>query len=115
MTRSRSHKQLFARATAWLLILICSWMGTDGVLHHTDGVSFSRAAFSLHRATAAAPSDACAACRWTQGMQTGTLSVCCIQTPLVVLQPLTAPPIRRLARRVSRRSPPRAPPVFLTC
>ena len=114
MTRSRFQKRLFARATAWLLILICSWMGTDGVLHHTDGGSPSHAAASLHRPTAAAPADTCVACEWTQGMQTGTLSVCQVQSPLFALDLCAAPPVRPLLRRALRRRSPRAPPVFPT-
>ncbi len=115
MTRSRFHKHLLARATAWLLILICGWMGTDGALHHTDGVSSSCAASSLHRLTAAAPADNCAACQWTQGMQTGALSVCQVQSPLLTLQPRLQPALRRLARRALRQRSPRAPPLFLMC
>ena len=114
MTCSRSRKHLLARATAWLLILICGWMGTDGVLHHTDGGSSPCAAFSVHHATSAVPADTCAACEWTQGMQTGTLSVCCVQSPPFIMQPRPVTAVRRLARRVSRRSSPRAPPLFLT-
>lgn len=114
MTRSRFHKPLLARATAWLLILICSWMGTDGVLHHTDGRPSSRAASSVHHATAAAPPDTCAACQWTQGMQTGDFQVCQVQSPLFILQPRSVPSVRRLLRRAPRRSSPRAPPAFLT-
>ena len=113
MTRSRSYKHLLARATAWLLILICGWMGTDGVLHHTDEGSSPRAASGLHRPTAATPADACAACEWTQGMQTGFLAVYHVQSPLFVLQPRSQPLLRRLARRATRRSSPRAPPFFL--
>ena len=113
MTRSRFHKRLLARATAWLLILICGWMGTDGVLHHTDEGAYARAASGLHRPTAAIPADSCAACEWTQGMQTGSLAVCHVQSPLFVFRPQTQPLLRRLARRPARRSSPRAPPVCL--
>jgi len=115
MTRSRFHKPLLARATAWLLILICGWMGTDGVLHHSDAGAFPHAASSVHRATAAALPDACAACQWTQGMQTGALAVCRVKSPLFILQPRLQPVLRRLVRRIPRRSSPRAPPLFLTC
>lgn len=115
MTRSRLRKYLLARAMAWLLILICGWMGTDGVLHHTEGGASSRAASSLHGSTAAAPADACAACQWTQGLQSGALSACQAQAPLFVLQPRPQPVLRRLARRALRRRSPRAPPAFLTC
>ncbi len=115
MTRSRSHKQLLARATAWLLILICSWMGTDGVLHHTEGGTSGCAAASVRHATAPAPPDTCAACEWTQGMQTGTLTVSHAPSPLFLLQPRLQPVLRRLTRRVLRRRSPRAPPLFLTC
>lgn len=115
MTRSRLHKHLLARATAWLLILICGWMGTEGVLRHTDEGTSPFSASSLHRATVATPADSCAACQWTQGMQMGALSVCQVQSPLFVIQPRLQPALRRLARRISRRSSPRAPPVSLTC
>ena len=104
MTRSRLHKHLLARATAWLLVLICGWMGTDGVLHHTDRGVPPHAASSLHRATANAPADSCAACQWTQGMQTGSVSACQVQSPLFALQPRLQPVLRRLARRIPRRS-----------
>jgi hypothetical protein len=115
MTRSRFHKPLLARATAWLLILICSWMGTDGVLHHSDAGAFPHASASVHRAMAAALPDACAACRWTQGMQTGGLAVCRVQSPLFILQPRLQTVLRRLTRRVLHQRSPRAPPLFLTC
>lgn len=114
MTRSRSYKRLLARATAWLLVLICGWMGTDGVLHHTDEGAFPHASYSLRHLTAAAPADTCAACQWTQGMQTGALLICQVQSPLFVLQPRLQPALRRLARRALRLRSPRAPPVFLT-
>ena len=113
MTRSRFQKRLLARATAWLLILVCGWMGTDGVLHHADGGSPSHAA-SLHRATAVAPTDTCAACEWTQGMQAGALLVCRVPSPLFALDLCTVPPVRPLLGRVARRSSPRAPPAFPT-
>jgi hypothetical protein len=114
MTRSRFQKRLFARATAWLLILICGWMGTDGVLHHTDEGASPSAAASLHRATAATPAHSCAACEWTQGMQAGALLVCRVPSPLFALDLCAAPPVRPLLGRVARRSSPRAPPVFPT-
>jgi len=115
MTRSRFHKPLLARATAWLLILICCWMGTEGVLHHSDAGAFPHAASSLHRATAAAPADTCVACRWTQGMQTGALFVSQVQSPLFILQPCLQTVLRRLTHRALRQRSPRAPPLFLTC
>ena len=114
MTRSRFSKHLLARATAWLLILICSWMGTEGVLHHSDAGTFPHAASALHRATAAAPADTCAACQWTQGMQTGALTVCQVQSPLFSFQPCLQAIVRPLSRRLLRLRSPRAPPVFPT-
>ena len=110
MTRSLFHKYLLARATAWLLVLICSWMGTEGVLHHSDVGTFPHAASTLHRATAAAPTDTCAACQWTQAMQTGSLTICQVQSPLFSFQPCLQSVAQPLARRVLRLSSPRAPP-----
>ncbi len=83
MIFSRRHSNITRRATAWLLMLVCAWMGTAGVLHHTETLAVAgHGPAGLHRQTAAAPLDTCAACEWTQGLQGRTLSVCRVQVPL---------------------------------
>lgn len=102
------------RLTFWLLILVCAWMGTGGVLHHTDEETFgslrSSSYGSIHRVPPTAPVDTCAACEWTQGLVGGSLAVYHVQTPLFLLRPrsldLTPAPIRRALRRRSSRAPP---------
>lgn len=105
------------RVTAWLLLLICLWMGSGGVLHHTDVESLVRAGThspnGVHRPTATAPLDACAACEWTQGLQTGSGSVCQVPPPLDFLSACPdAAPRATLIRAFGSYSP-RAPPAFL--
>ncbi|MDQ2800775.1 MAG: hypothetical protein M3Y13_14185 [Armatimonadota bacterium] len=121
MTCSRIQRHLFARATAWLLILVCAWMGTGGVLHHTEEESFGLlgahslvlpSAGSIHRTTIAAPPDMCAACEWTQGLLGGTVAVYHVQTPLLLLRPISLDLTPAPTRRVLRLRSPRAPPVF---
>ena len=85
MTRLRFQLHQTRRATAWLLFLLTAWMGTGGVLHHTDEGALCPAGHhsmsGIHRLTAAAPADTCAACEWTQGLQCKTLSVYHLQSP----------------------------------
>jgi hypothetical protein len=111
----RSHRQLnkTRRVTAWLLMLVCAWLGTGGVLNHTEEFATppGHAAASLHGQTAAAPGDACAACEWTQGLQGRTLAVFRLPAPLFLLRlrlPAAAP---RLAAHASPYRASRAPPV----
>ena len=117
--RVRLHN-LFARLSrtaAWPIAFLCVWMGTGGVLHHTDeGPDFvsasSRAA--LGHVTLAAPADDCAACQWTQGLQSGTFSVCRVVLPLTFAPPYTRRVSRLSARRPLRLRSPRAPPAILS-
>ncbi|MBV9848894.1 MAG: hypothetical protein JO250_04320, partial [Armatimonadetes bacterium] len=73
------------RVAAWLLALLCLWMGTGGVLHHTDAPqnpasSSPRAAWG--QTTPPAPADdGCAACQWTQSVQSGALGICPLALP----------------------------------
>ena len=105
------------RATAWLLFLVCAWMGTGGALHHTEGESAlrpaSQAAAPLLSAArhhlAPVPSDTCAACEWTQGLLGRTLAVCRVSLPLLSSMPcsITLP---ALPAYTLRQRPSRAPP-----
>lgn len=110
------RRSLSRRFTAWLLLLLCAWMGTGGVLHHTEaGGSVKRAhgAVSSLRHQSTVPADMCAACEWTQGLQGRTLSAC--RVPFVLLPLPTRvriSPISVLAR-TPRLRPSRAPPVPL--
>jgi hypothetical protein len=114
MIRSHFQRPRIARATAWFLILLCAWMGTDGVLHHTEAGLSSHGTSHAHHRTVAAPADNCAACEWTQGMQTGTMAVCRVPLPFFAVIPNVLPLIRRITYPVSRRSSPRAPPILVT-
>ena len=102
---------------AWFLLLVCFWMGSGGVLHHTEAASSgcvgSHGPSGLHRATAAAPADTCAACEWTQGLQGRTLSVLRVSVPLFVLHPCSRFVPSAPLRRVARLGMGRAPPFFL--
>ena len=103
---------------AWFLLLVCFWMGSGGVLHHTEEQASARAGSlrpsGLHQPTAAVPTDSCAACEWTQGLQGRTLAVLRVITPLFSLCPhsqfVPPSPLRRIARCGMGR----APPLFLT-
>jgi len=114
------HNQLprLSRAVAWPLAALLLWMGTGGVLHHTDAAqdpasSSPRAAWG-HATPPAPADDGCAACQWTQSVQSGALGVC----PLVLPGGLVAPRACRVPDRLLSRTPrlrsPRAPPVFLS-
>jgi hypothetical protein len=117
MSMFRSHLQMnkMRRITAWLLMLVCVWMGTGGVLNHTDdeltGQFVPKAASTLHRQTAAAPQDTCAACEWTQGLLGRTLSVCRVQLPLFHLPPRLHSALPLFLARPLRLRPSRAPPI----
>ncbi len=115
MFRCSSQPNNRRRITAWLLLLVCAWMGTGGVLHHTEAegtarVAQTKAASSLHH-SAAAPNDTCAACEWTQGLQGRTLSVCRVPFPLFSLPSRPRPMLPALMARPLRSRPSRAPPI----
>ena len=101
------------RITAWLVALVCAWMGTGGVLNHTEAEANAqppRSAASLHR-LAAVPTDTCAACEWTQGMLGRTLSVCRIPSPQFYFYPRRHFAAPAALARTHRCRPSRAPPV----
>lgn len=102
------------RATAWLLLLVCAWMGTGGVLHHTEAEGSAqplpKAASSLHHAVAAS-NDACAACEWTQGLQGLTLAVSPVSLLLCPLPPSLHFSLPTVITPPLRCRPSRAPPV----
>jgi len=89
-------------------------MGTAGSLSHTDrlraGGSASSRAF-VHRAVLAAPADTCAACQWTQGVQSQTSTAFAYAAPLSALALLIVFLFASPSLRVLRRRSPRAPPV----
>jgi len=115
----RSQPNIYRRATAWLLLLVCAWMGTGGVLHHTEAEGAARpvsqAASHLLPAAlhhlAAAPNDTCAACEWTQGLQGRTLAVPHVSFPLFSFTPRLHSALPALLARTPRCRPSRAPPV----
>lgn len=119
MISVRHQPHLTRRATAWFLLLLCAWMGSGGVLHHTDegGFAFagSHSRAGLHHLTSLTPLDTCAACEWTEGLQGKTLAIYHVQSPLFLLRPrlvaLASSPIRRVLRLRS----PRAPPFSVIC
>jgi len=114
MFRCSSQPNNRRRITAWLLLLVCAWMGTGGILHHTEAEStarpFLKAASSLHH-SAAVPNDTCAACEWTQGLQVQTLSVCRVPFPLFSLSSRPRLMLPALMARPLRSRPSRAPPI----
>jgi len=70
---SRFRNQFAFRLTTQIVSLILVWLGTGGVLKHTDDLSAFRSfPFAAHRAAsvergvvlAPAGDDDCAACRW---------------------------------------------------
>lgn len=106
-----------ARAAAWFLAILCLWMATVGLAHHTDllrdGGSSSARTMLGHAAALDAPDDLCAACQWAQTVQTGGSSLCVLSVPPVnpPSPSFTAP--SALLSGPSRPSSPRAPPVSL--
>ena len=101
-------------------MLVCAWMGTGGVLHHTEAEGTARAARTQATArlrhAAVVPSDACAACEWTQGLQSRTLSVCQIDFPLLLLSSRQADALFLLTAQTFRHRSSRAPPIsFAFC
>jgi hypothetical protein len=103
--------------TARLMVVLCLWMGTGGILHHTDdlgGMTSLRHRPSVGYATPAAPPDDCAACEWTQGLQTGPSVACSVVVPFESLTPLVSRlPMRFHAPLLLHRSS-RAPPCILS-
>ncbi|MGI4792437.1 MAG: hypothetical protein ACRYFS_26720 [Janthinobacterium lividum] len=114
MFRFRLQSHTTRRITAWLLILICAWMGSGGVLNHTESEFTAkptpRTAASLHR-QAAVPVDTCAACQWTQGLQGRTLTVFRVQFPLFHRHLRLASALTLVIARSIRHRSSRAPPV----
>jgi len=112
MLRLRPQQNKSRRVTAWLLMLVCAWMGTAGVLHHTETLAVpGHGAAGLHRQTAAALVDSCAACEWTQGLQGRTLSVSRVQVPLLAVYARLQTAVPRLSTRTLPRRSSRAPPI----
>ena len=99
------------RITAWLLMLVCAWMGTAGVVNHTEAAARPghKTASSLGRQVAVT-ADACAACEWTQGLQGRTLTVCWESFPLFCLTPRRTPAVSQFVARFLCHRPSRAPP-----
>ena len=113
-----SQPNISRRATAWLLLLVCAWMGTGGVLHHTEAEGASRPVSqvasrllpaALHHLTAV-PHDTCAACEWTQGLLGRTLSFSPISFLLSPLPSRPRPALPALIARATPRRSSRAPP-----
>jgi hypothetical protein len=106
------------RFTAWLLLLVCAWMGTGGVLHHTEDDGMARllhvSASAVHH-SAVVPDDTCAACEWTQGLQGQPLSVCRVEFPLFLLHSRRQSAAARIIARTAIHRPSRAPPVSFFC
>jgi hypothetical protein len=102
---------------AWLLLLVCAWMGTGGVLHHTEeGAAWpSRVSASTVHHAAVVPDDICAACEWTQGLQGRTASVCRVEFPLFLLHPRRQSIAALLIDRAPQSGSSRAPPVSSFC
>ncbi len=105
------------RLTAWLILLVCVWMGTGGVLHHTEAEGTAQAA-QMHTAPslhpmAAVPSDTCAACEWTQGLQGHTLPILALSFALLSLPLCLNPALPAPIARTPRYCPSRAPPALL--
>lgn len=103
-----------ARAAAWFLALLCLWMATVGLAHHTDllrvGAS-SSAQTVLGDAGAVSPQgDLCAACQWTQTVQSGAVSVPLLAVSLDALPAPALTAVDILLPRLPRPSSPRAPP-----
>ena len=104
-------------AAAWLMAWLCLWMGTGGVLHHTDNgpnIAAASARVALSHVTPAAPTDDCAACQWTQGVQSGTFIVCRIVLPLCCAAACACPIPVPFVSRPPRLRCPRAPPFLLS-
>jgi len=108
-----------SRAAAWLLAALCLWMGTGGVLHHTDtgqGVAGSSSPLTTwgQATTAAAPDDGCAACQWTQGLQGGPPAVIHFTLPLSFTAPRACHLPDKLLSRLPLRRSSRGPPALLS-
>lgn len=109
---SRRHSNITRRTAAWLLMLVCVWMGTVGVLHHTETFAVaSHGLAGMHRQTAAAPGDICAACEWTQGLQGRTLAVCRVQAPLFLSHTRRSIAVPSVITCTLPDRSPRAPPI----
>jgi hypothetical protein len=117
MFRCSPQPNIRQRFTAWLLLLVCAWMGTGGVLHHTEeGAAWpSRVAASTVHHSTVVPDDTCAACEWTQGLQGQPLSVCRVEVPLFLLHPRRQFAAARIIACTATHCPARAPPVSSFC
>ena len=101
-----------ARVLAFLLL----WMATGGVLTHSDPLTWGRSASSrttIRQAAApASPADVCAACEWTQALQTGSAVVVQVISPASLPRARTAVAPAPLPTRVPDRPSARAPPLL---
>jgi hypothetical protein len=100
-----------------LIAALCLWMGTGGVLHHSDNLAYVAslaAPVGYGHVTPALPADDCAACEWTQGLQTGPPISYQVALPLDAVPSLvnTALVIWPTSYPFSRS--PRGPPNFLS-
>ena len=115
--RTHNLGQTPSRAAVWLLAMLCLWMGSGGVLHHTDDLGYAASLAqrtSIGHATPPAPPDDCAACEWTQGLQTGLAATISVPLPLNTLIADIPAFLPRLLARPSVFRSPRAPPLFLS-
>lgn len=114
---SRIQKsQLFMRLAALSTALLCLWMGTLGTAYHTDtlriGGSLSPAA-CLHHALPSPPAHVCAACEWTQGVQSSVLTAFAFAVPLGSIANTLSSLTLSIARHAPLRRSSRAPPACL--
>lgn len=117
MNTLRRQSNRFCRRAAGLLAFLCLWMGTAGLLHHTHedqiAQSSSPVASLGHRTVAAPAPDMCAACEWTQMLQTSLSAVSPLPQPFARTRPRSVSIAFLCLSQTFVYSSPRAPPAFL--
>ena len=101
--RNNQASKMWTHA-ARLMMLVCLWMCTIGIVAHNDGALFStsKAVASITHAAPPAPVDDCAACHWASSIQTGNFQIVSVPIPTLhtlgnrpaIVESLTSTPIR---------------------
>lgn len=114
MRQQTRQPNAFHRVTALCVALLCLWMATGGVLHHVHANRLAPpTGMGLgHVLPAATVVASCAACEWTEGVQSGSLTVCRLAAPVVFARSRSIAAVVRPRPRLIRLFSLRAPPAF---